>query len=81
MDDLQQGWLERPDTVNKIVWGLAAACALFGLLDFAVPRHGNFWFEAWPGFYAWFGFAASAGLVLAAKLLRPLLRRGEDYYD
>lgn len=74
-------WLDRAQNVNRIVYGLIAACVLFGLLDFMRDRHGVFGFEGWLGFYAWFGFMACVGLVLAAKLMRRLLMRGEDYYD
>jgi len=74
-------WLDKPENVNGIVYALFAACALFALLDLVLSRHSVFFFEAWPGFYAWFGFAGCVGLVLAAKLMRWLLMRREDYYD
>ena len=74
-------WLDRPVNVNRIIYGLFTACVLFGLLDIVLPRKSAFAFESWPGFYAWFGFAACVGLVMAAKLLRHLLMRPEDYYD
>lgn len=74
-------WLDRPENVSRIVYALFAACALFGVLDLVLPRHSVFFFEAWPGFYAWFGFIGCVGLVLAAKLMRWMLMRSEDYYD
>lgn len=74
-------WLDKPGNVNRIVYALFAACALFALLDLLLPRHSVFFFEAWPGFYAWFGFIGCVGLVLAAKLMRWVLMRREDYYD
>ncbi len=74
-------WLDRPENVSRIVYALFAACALFALLDLILPRHSVFSFEAWPGFYAWFGLIGCVGLVLAAKLMRWVLMRGEDYYD
>jgi len=74
-------WLDSPENVNRIMYALFAACALFGVIDLFLPRKSTFGFEAWPGFYSWFGFAGCVGLVMAAKLLRRLLMRPEDYYD
>ena len=37
-------------------------------------------FQEWFGFDAIYGFVACVGLVLAAKGLRVLLMRDEDYY-
>lgn len=78
--DIGKGWLERPRTVNGIVYALYAICALTVLLEFAVHRHETLDFAGWFAFYAGFGFVACVGLVLAAKGLRRLLKRPEDYY-
>ena len=52
------------------------------LLDFVFAKHNHFDWEEWPGFYAIFGFAACVMLVLIAKyVLRPLVKREENYYD
>ncbi|MEQ1889332.1 MAG: hypothetical protein ABL951_09160 [Alphaproteobacteria bacterium] len=77
----QTYWLDRPANVKRIIHVLFLLCAGLAALDLMLPRHSVFFFEAWPGFYAWFGFAACVGLVLAAKLIRRLLMRPEDYYD
>ena len=74
-------WLDRPENVNRITYVLLGACALFALLDLVLARHSVFFFAAWPGFYAGFGFVGCVGLVLAAKLMRWVLMRREDYYD
>jgi hypothetical protein len=44
-------------------------------------HHLHFGFEYWFGFYALFGFIACVSLVLAAKVLRKVVKRDEDYYD
>ena len=44
-------------------------------------KHGPFAIEHVWGFYAIYGFVACVGLVLAAKLLRVILMKPEDYYD
>ncbi|WP_328349379.1 hypothetical protein OG800_01675 [Streptomyces sp. NBC_00445] len=74
-------WLDEPRNVTRIVYGLAALCALALLADFFYTKHPYFSVERWPGFYAVFGFVASVTLVLTAKGLRRLLRRDEDYYE
>ncbi|MCS5635098.1 MAG: hypothetical protein NZ990_01160 [Myxococcota bacterium] len=74
-------WLERPGSVDKIIRTLAVICALLVVADFFYEKHGHYSWENFPGFYAFFGFVSCVGLVLAAKLLRRILKRDEDYYD
>lgn len=74
-------WLDNPSNVDKVVYALYATCALLFGLDFFVHRHAEVGFDAWYGFYGWFGFIACVGLVLAARALRVILKRDEDYYD
>jgi len=85
-------WLDAFENVRKVYQWLWAVCLLLlvggeGLLRWAHHRsqqagdtHHAFAFESWPGFYALFGFIGSVALVLAAKELRRLLMRAEDYY-
>lgn len=51
------------------------------LIDPFVHKHGHFPFEDVPGFYAVYGFIACVGLIFAARLLRRLVKRKEEYYD
>ncbi|MEM7776158.1 MAG: hypothetical protein AAF732_11165 [Pseudomonadota bacterium] len=74
-------WFERPGTVRLILWALYIACAGVFVADIAIPKHGPFAIEYIFGFYAIYGFVGCVGLVLAAKELRRLLMRPEDYYD
>ena len=74
-------WLDKPRNVTRIVYGLAALCALALVADFFYAKHPHFDIERWPGFYAVYGFVVSVTLVLTAKQLRKLLRRDEDYYE
>lgn len=73
-------WSVPPAVVDRIVLALYAACAVSVLLDFVIARDEKLAFAGSFGFYAWYGFVASAGLVLAAKGIRRLLMRSEDYY-
>ena len=85
-------WLDDMANVRKIYIGLWVVCLtlLVGgevalrrahhAAEEAGAAHHGFAFESWPGFYGLFGFIGSVCLVLAAKELRKLLMRPEDYY-
>ena len=74
-------WLDDLRNVDKIVYALYAICGLLLVIDPFIHKHGPFAIEHWPGFYGIFGFVACVALVLAAKQLRRILMRPEDYYD
>ena len=74
-------WLDYPGNVNRIVYALYAASALLLVIDPFIHKHGPFAIEHWWGFYGIYGFVCCFFLVLAAKELRKLVKRGEDYYD
>jgi asparagine N-glycosylation enzyme membrane subunit Stt3 len=74
-------WLDRKENVDKVYWGVWVLCAALLLVEPLVHKYGDFSFESWFGFHGWYGFVACVGLVLAAKLLRVLLKRPEGYYD
>lgn len=74
-------WLDDARNVNKVVYAVYAVCALLFVIDPWIHKHGPFAIEHWIGFYGIFGFVACVALVLAAKELRRLLMRPEDYYD
>lgn len=57
------------------------ACALAVVADFFYSKHADYPFQEWIAFDAAFGFLAYVGLVTAAKGVRRLLMRDEDYYD
>ncbi len=74
-------WLDRPGSVDKIYWSVVAVCAGLLPLDFFYHKHTELEIERYFGFYGIYGFVCCVFLVLAAKELRKLLMRGEDYYD
>lgn len=68
--------------VKKLLIIFFGVCGFLFLFDFIFPKHNHFAWEEWPGFYAIFGFIACVILVLIAKyVLRPLVKREENYYD
>ena len=77
----ERTWIDNPKKVEFIVYTLYAICTALVIVDIWVPKHGPFAVEHWFGFYAFYGFIACVGLVVAAKGLRTILMRSEDYYD
>ena len=75
------GWADRPDNRKLVRRVLYVACALLVIADFVVHRHISTDMERIPAFYALYGFVALVGVVMAAKGLRRIVRRDEDYYD
>ncbi len=81
-DNERTYWLDDRRNVNKVIYALCAVCAVVLAADlFGYKHHLHFGFEYWLGFYGLFGFVACVGLVLAAKVLRKIVMRDEDYYD
>lgn len=73
-------WLVRPATI-RLLWRVFAAVLAFTVLaQLAISVKGYFGVDGWFGFGAAFGFLSCVAMVLFAKLLGVLLKRGEDYY-
>lgn len=66
--------------VRRVVAAVYAGCAVLVLLDLFYAKDPHFPFESWFGFYAVFGFGVSFSLVLAAKQMRRVVGRPEDYF-
>ncbi|MDX1405382.1 MAG: hypothetical protein R3192_12625 [Woeseiaceae bacterium] len=81
MDTENQGWADKPENRRLIRRVLYVACALLVIADFVVHRHIYTPAERIPVFYALYGFVALVGVVMAAKGLRLLVKRDEDYYE
>lgn len=73
---------DKPKNVKRLLGIFYGILVLLLIGDFFVHKHAVFPWEEWPEFYAIYGFVACTVLVLAAKyILRPLVKRREDYYD
>lgn len=82
MDEKERKYVfDNPRNVKALVYGLYAVCAVLLALDFFVHRHVEHALESWFGFYGVYGFVCCFFLVLAAKEMRKLVQRKEDYYD
>jgi hypothetical protein len=76
----KQHLFDKPRNVSRLLNVLYGICLLLFVLDFILHRHISHDWEGLTGFYAIFGFIACVSLVLIAKQLRRILKRGEDYY-
>lgn len=65
----------------RILFAISALLLLAEFVYFFADRHAHFEFDSRPGFYAVYGFMSCVVVVYAARLLRPLVMRDEDYYD
>lgn len=73
---------ERPGNVNRLLACFFTSLGILLIIDLFVLKHPHFPWEGWLEFYAVYGFVACVALVLAAKyILRPIMKRREDYYD
>lgn len=67
--------------VKRLLKVFGTLCVLLFVVDFFIERKTHAPGESFPGFYAIYGFVGCVFLVLAAKLLRKLVMRDEDYWD
>jgi len=84
-------FFDDPQHVTLVLRVLYGVCAFVFLLDIVNLilhvagghglRHAERWWEGLPGFYPIYGWVSCVFLVLAAKQLRKILMRDEDYYD
>lgn len=81
MEDKTKNRRDEAGIVKKTCRVLYAVCVLLLLTDVFVHKHTHISAEQWFGFHAFCGFAAAVVLVLAARGLRVVLGRKEDYYD
>jgi hypothetical protein len=76
-------WLDHPRNVDRLCYALYAVCGLLFFVDLFYARETHFGFETWlpTGWSGFYGLVSCVGLVLAAKGLRRILMRPEDYYE
>ena len=74
-------FLDRPAIQRRLRRTFYALCAALVGLEVVLHRHGEHPWEGAFAFYAGYGFIACVALVLAAKQMRRVLMRREDYYE
>ena len=73
-------FLDRPANQRRLRRVFYALCAVLVALEVLVHRHAEHPWENAFAFHAVFGFVACVVLVLAAKQMRRVLMRRENYY-
>ncbi len=74
-------WLDRPETARMAWRVLVAACGALFLIGLFTKGGAHYAVERVPGALEILAFAGFIVVVLAAKALRGLVMRDEDYYD
>lgn len=75
-------YFDDPKKANRLLKIFYAYLALLLIAEFFIHKHSYFVWEDFPFFHAIYGFVVFVVLILIAKhLLRPLIKRREDYYD
>ena len=74
------GLWDKKENADRLFRVLYAVSALLVVLDLFVHRHAEHPWEHVKAFYPLYGFVGIVILVLAAKGLRRLVMRPEDYY-
>ena len=73
-------WVDKPGSVKKLTWILGIICALTILGNLTYSNKGHYGAENILGFYAFYGFVSFTFIIFAAKALRSIIMRPEDYY-
>ena len=66
---------------TRAFWVIVALCAATVAVDPLLVKHGHYAVENWIGAHGLYGFVSCFFLVLAAKQLRRLVKRDEDFYE
>lgn len=73
-------WLVRSSTI-KLLWSVFIAILVITVVpDFFIHQHVYFGVEDTFAFYAMYGFGTCVAMVVGAKALGFLVKRGDDYY-
>jgi len=76
----QVHWLMRPKTI-RLIWTVFIIILAFTVIaQLVIPVKGYFGVDNWFGFAALLGFFSCVAMVLVAKLLGMILKRGDTYY-
>jgi uncharacterized protein YqhQ len=72
---------DNPRNIKRFRMGFFAVLLLVLIAEGFVEMHGEFEVEHFYGFFAVYGFISYVFLIFAAKILRKIVMRKEDYYD
>jgi uncharacterized membrane protein YeiB len=73
---------DSPKKASRLFTIFCVYLAILLIAEFFIHKHSYFPWEDITFFYALYGFIAFVFMILFAKhILRPLIKRKEDYYD
>ena len=81
MNEPKKHWLMRAESIRLLWKWFIAILAVAVFSEFLIHKHEHFAIDGTFGFHAWYGFVTCAAMVVGAKVLGYVLKRGEDYYD
>ncbi len=70
-----------PKNVKRLLVVFFGALIVLLVVDFFIHKHADFSWEGVPNFFAAYGFVSCVFLIFIARILRPMIRRDEDYYE
>jgi len=75
-------FFDSPKNVKRFLVGFYTVLLALIIIELFIHKHTYFIWEEHSSFYATYGFVACVVLVLVAKyVLRPLVKRKENYYE
>ncbi len=81
MSKPQKHWLMRAESI-RLLWIIFIVILVVTVLsELLIHKHEHFGVDGTFGFSAWYGFLTCAAMVVGAKVLGYVLKRGENYYD
>lgn len=81
MSKPQKHWLMRAESI-RLLWIIFIVILVVTVSsELLIHKHEHFGVDGTFGFSAWYGFLTCAAMVVGAKVLGYVLKRGENYYD
>lgn len=75
-------FFDKPKNLKLFLRGFYMTLFLLIAVDLLISKRPYFAWEEYPSFYGAFGLVACIFLVIVAKyILRPIVKRRENYYD
>ncbi len=72
---------DKPKNVKRFLGIFYLSLVVLLIIDFFIPKHGEFPWEDAPNFFAVYGFVSCVLLIFIAKVLRIFIKRDENHYE
>ena len=70
-----------PKNVKRLLVVFFASLVVLLIVDFFIHKHPDFSWEGTPNFFAAYGYVSCVLLIFIARIIRPMIKRDEDYYE